>query len=127
MEKLQAKTEEQQEFVRSILTDVASWVGIVNEDRVELDGWVDFDQMAEIVDYLRGDIMIIDLSTGDKAIEGAKELTFEAAGTFVERIVAEQRKINDYDRLLDENLRLSNACELLKNRICELIKKYKEE
>lgn len=127
MANLQAKTEEQQEFVRSILTDVASWVGIVNEDRVELDGWVDFDQMAEIVDFLRGDIMIIDLSTGDKAIEGAKELTFEAAGTFVERIVAEQRKINDYDRLLDENLRLSNACELLKNRICELIKKYKEE
>ena len=50
---LQAKTEEQQEFVRSKLTDIASWVGIVNEDRVELDGWVDFDQMAEIVDYLR--------------------------------------------------------------------------
>lgn len=55
MAQLQAKTEEQQEFVRSILTDVASWVGIVNEDRVELDGWVDFDQMAKIIDYLRGD------------------------------------------------------------------------
>ena len=94
---------------------------------VHIDDYITFDQMAEIVDYLRGDIMIIDLSTEDKAIEGAKELTFEAAGTFVERIVAEQRKINDYDRLLDENLRLSNACELLKNRICELIKKYKEE
>lgn len=53
MANLQAKTEEQQEFVRSKLTDIASWVGIVNEDRVELDGWVDFDQMAEIVDYLR--------------------------------------------------------------------------
>lgn len=51
---LQAKTEEQQEFVRSTLNDVASWVGVVNEDRVELDGWVDFDQMAKIVDYLRG-------------------------------------------------------------------------
>lgn len=55
MERLQAKTEEQQEFVRSILTDIASWVGTVNEDRVELDGWVDFDQMAKIVDYLRSD------------------------------------------------------------------------
>ena len=53
MARLQAKTEEQQEFVRSKLTEVVSWVGTVNEDRVELDGWVDFDQMAEIVDYLR--------------------------------------------------------------------------
>ena len=53
MNHLQAKNKEQQEFVRSKLTDVGSWVGIVNKDRVELDGWVDFDQMAEIVDYLR--------------------------------------------------------------------------
>lgn len=123
MTKLQAKTELARNHIMSLFKHFVS----VDEDGVSLLCYVTFDTMAEIVDFLRGDIMIIDLSTGDKAIEGAKELTFEAAGTFVERIVAEQRKINDYDRLLDENLRLSNACELLKNRICELIKKYKEE
>lgn len=122
---LKAKTEEQQEFVRSTLTDVASWVGIVNEDRVELDGWVDFDQMAKVVDYLRGDIMIIDLSTDDKAIEGAKELIFETAGTLWERIVAEQRKINDYDRLLEENRMLNDSYFKLKKEYDTLKEKTK--
>ena len=113
MNHLQAKNKEQQEFVRSKLTDVASWVGIVNKDRVELDGWVDFDQMAEIVDYLRGDEILINVDEPDllSKIEYAEI----------------QRKVEDYSRLLDENIRLANACELLKNRICELIKKYKEE
>lgn len=100
MANLQAKTEEQQEFVRSILTDVASWVGIVNEDRVELDGWVDFDQMAEIVEYLRGDEYLIKVDEPDllSKIE----------------YVDVKRKVEDYSRLLDENRKLFNICERLK-------------
>lgn len=100
MANLQAKTEEQQEFVRSKLTDVASWVGIVNEDRVELDGWVDFDQMAEIVEYLRGDEYLIKVDEPDllSKIE----------------YVEVKRKVEDYSRLLDENRKLFNICERLK-------------
>ena len=100
MAKLQAKTEEQQEFVRSKLTDSASWAGTINEDCVELDGWVDFDTMAEIVDYLRGDECLIKVDEPDLLSK-------------IEYMEI-QRKVEDCDNLLNDNRKLFNECERLK-------------
>lgn len=106
MAKLQAKTEEQRLHIANILGFAVPIDE--NGNGISTLCYVEFDTLAEIVDYLRKDMMIIDLSTDDKAIEGAKELTFEMVGTFWERLVAEQQKISDYDRLLDENRKLNN-------------------
>lgn len=109
MAKLQAKTELARNSIMSLFKHFVS----VDEDGVSLLCYVTFDTMAEIVDYLRGDEFLIKVEEPDllSKIEYAEI----------------QRKVEDYSRLLDENIRLANACELLKNRICELIKKYKEE
>lgn len=110
MAKLQAKTEEQRLHIANIL----GFAVPIDENGVSSLCYVEFDTLAEIVDYLRKDLLIIDLSTNENAIEGAKDLTFEAVGTFGERLEAEKQKINDYDRLLDDNRKLFNECERLK-------------
>lgn len=117
MAKLQAKTKEQQEFVRSKLAD--SWLGIVNEDRVELDGWVDFDQMAEIVDYLRQNCER-DIVEENHVIAGYGDPNEWA------RLLDENRKLNnDNFRLLEENKQLKEKTKNLP-RIATLNKRIHE-
>lgn len=54
MAKLQAKTEEQKKFIESFNNAACTFMNIL-DDTVEIDGCISFDEMAEIVDYLRSD------------------------------------------------------------------------
>ena len=51
--KLQAKTEEQKSRIKEILDCVSVYVSDSASDGVHIDDWITFDEMAEIVDYLR--------------------------------------------------------------------------
>ena len=48
---LQAKTEEQKSHVKEILGRTSAWEG--GDDGINIDDWVSYDEMAEVVDYLR--------------------------------------------------------------------------
>jgi len=104
MAKLKAKTEEQKDYIedvilKSICMWKPDWHGTPIEG-VHIDDYITFDQMAEIVDYLRGDEYLIKVDEPDllSKIE----------------YVEVKRKVEDYSRLLDENRKLFNICERLK-------------
>ena len=52
MTKLQAKTEEQKKFIDGFNNPACTLMNIL-DDTVEIDGCISYDEMAEIVDYLR--------------------------------------------------------------------------
>ena len=87
MAKLQVRTEEQKKFIESF-NNVACTLMNILDDTVEIDGCISFDEMAEIVDYLR----------------------FPNWRNFEQEIA----KFEEYNRLLEENRKLFNVCERLK-------------
>ena len=46
--------EEQKKHIESILCDTCHWTEPTDNQGIYVDDWISFDQMAKIVDYLRG-------------------------------------------------------------------------
>lgn len=67
MAKLQAKTEEQRNYIQNVISKYTLDYGVnIDNEWIEFENYCDtvsnyitFDQMAEIVDYLRGDECLI--------------------------------------------------------------------
>lgn len=118
MAKLQAKAKEQQDYIKS-LAEKESCDGQVTvwEDEIsyKIDSFYDvdisFDTMAEIVDYLRGDECLIKVDEPDLLSK-------------IEYMEI-QRKVEDYDNLLNDNRKLFNECERLKKENATLKEKTK--
>lgn len=49
---LQAKTKEQKTRIEEILNNTSMWMDVYDDD-IHIDGWVSYDKLAEMVDYLR--------------------------------------------------------------------------
>ena len=126
---LQAKTEEQKEHIGEILTYFDhDWID--NEDVGAYGrGRITYEQMAKIVDYLRGDTLIIDLSTKEKFDESGKVLQFETANNLSKSLwkncEQEIARFEEYNRLLEENRKLHNAYDNVKKEYDALKEKTK--
>lgn len=98
MAKLQAITKEQKDRIEEILGDTSIWLDDYG-DGIHIDDWVSYDKLAELVDYLR----------------------FLNWRNFEQEIA----KLEEYNRLLEENRKLFNACERLKKENATLKEKTK--
>lgn len=92
MAKLQAKTEKERLHIANILGFAAP----IDENGVSSLCYVEFDTLAEIVDYLRGDECLIKVELQDILSK-------------ISEYMEVQQKIEDYARLLEENRKLNNG------------------